>query len=135
MGDKWSQVVTRHDATSAALAHMDGPFAYAVLDCCLAPAKAFRALWGVETMAGLSYASQEEAHALLRANGGLLRLAMRQFRQRGLRRVSERPGAIGVVRHGGAHKGGLCIGPGAWAIKADHGVLFERVKPVTVWGI
>lgn len=127
-------MVTGREALEAALNYMDGEFESGVRDCCRGPASAFKALWGRETMAGLSYRCEETARALLEENGGLLRLAVRQFKESGLRRSLEHPGAIGILRVEHAHVGGLCIAPGEWAVKADRGVAFHK-SPVTVWGV
>lgn len=119
---------------------------YGTMDCALAladylawarglnsdPAEGFRG----------TYATEEECHAVIRREGGLVRIFRRIAEEYGLTRISlESPpsGAFGVVRYQppgrtDGHFGGIIARSGRIAIKCGEGLLFTRAAhPVILW--
>lgn len=101
------------------------PWKWGRADCCTGACDAFAALHGVDPMASLRgrYDSAMTAARVIADAGGFAALAAGLAAEAGLAAVTEdEPGAIGVVRSG-PRMGqlGICVAPGAWAIKSRHG--------------
>lgn len=89
-----------------------------------------------------TYTTEEECHAMLKREGGLLRLLRRRADELGLERVDvvdPPPGACGVVRWKPEglperHFGGIITLARRAAIKCSDGLVYTRgARPIALW--
>jgi len=115
------------------------PFVWGRCDCCLILADWWMAVHGVDPAADLrgAYGSEEECHALLAREGGVLRLVGRLAGSVGAVPTTEPvPGDFGVVKVAGLHIGAILAPDGKWAGKSPRGLAaYTPDKLVSIWKI
>ena len=88
-----------------------------------------------------TYATEAECVAVLKANGGLLRLVARLAKDSLLDRVppaDAQAGSIAVIRHGDPrrHFGAIRAPSGRWAVKCTDGlVMLRNPRVVAAWKV
>lgn len=116
--------MTADDVLAAVDAVMSRPFVWGPCDCCTAAADAYLRLWGVDPMAGRrGYRGRIAAGRMMRAAGGLARMAADQARAMGLQ-DGHRIGGLAVAVNGRSLL--VCIQPGQWAGKTMTGFAIVR---------
>jgi hypothetical protein len=101
----------------------DAPFEWGVSDCCTSACDVFARLHGIDPMAPLRgrYASQAQAHDLIRARGGWRRMFTRLTGAAGLVAGRGDAGELGLIRSAEGFTLGIGTGGGLWAVKMDGG--------------
>lgn len=107
-------------------------------DCSLFLANWWRFVNGADPAAHLrgTYGTEADCHALVKGEGGLVRLVGRIAREAGAQptRAPAR-GDMALIRAGGAIIGGICAGD-LWAIRNEGGVGFvPRPRIIKAWRI
>ena len=115
------------------------PFAWGQDDCCLILADWWQANHGEDAASQLRGQYDDEAgcRALVRREGGLLRLVSRLARSVGAKPAKDPQGGdFGIVRHRGRHLGAIRADARLWAGKSPSGLqLFEPERVVRAWSI
>lgn len=112
------------------------PFAWGVHDCLLFTADWIRVRTGIDPAAPWrgTYASEDEAQAILTRYGGLAAFAAARAIEADLVPATPHLGAVGLVRSGTVTTGALFDGL-RWVTPSARGLFARRAAPVAVWGL
>lgn len=118
------------------------PFAYGSFDCLLFPAEWVRTATGRDPAAAWRgrYRTALGCARVLKRNGGLMALASAGMESVGMAETSgPEAGDVGVLRvvtpGGEGEAGGVCMGPGRWAVLGLSGLLVDGFEVVKAWRV
>jgi len=116
--------VVDHMRVGALVAEVySAPFVWGSSDCCTCACDVFRRLHGVDPMAPLRgrYATQEQAHAAIRARGGWRRMFAALTARAGLSEGRGEAGELGLVKTDAGFTLAIGLGGDWWAVRGDAG--------------